>query len=345
MRIIIILGLMGATVSAPLIPQQRLMSASHSHELLLNLNNGQLLPLQLQGPFNSWIPPFSGISQQQLQAKFPGFSQFSSPALDRFARLFPNQASFPGQVSLPRGTQAGQLDPSQPQTVTQTPQNPNQALPYLVSFKVPQEQTQMLQYHPVYMLLPWEQPLPTGTQSPPQTGQQQFEEQMPFYTQFGYIPQQVEPVIPGGQQPVVSDPFMGIVPETFVMPAGGVIPYLQKEINFKHASSGISIPSTTQNPSTTKLFAPAVDPAITPELMEEKGSSEQDENPLPDNSHPGSYCCFTSKLPGTEIALLYPRFKLFPAETHKLATNQGQLNEPHDTSAGKLLSSLAIFRD
>ncbi|KAM5287648.1 odontogenic ameloblast-associated protein [Hipposideros larvatus] len=272
MKTIILLGLLGATMSAPLIPQH-LLSASHSNELLLNLNNAQLQPLRLQGPFNSWLAPFSGILQQQQQAQIPGLSPFSLSTLDQFARLFPNQVTFPGQASFAQGTQVGQLDPSQPQTPPQTQQSPNHVIPYVFSFKIPQEQAQMLQYYPVYMLLPWEQPQQTVTQSPPQTGQQQFEEQIPFYTQFGYIPQQTEPVIPGQQQ-LTFDTFIGTVPETGAMPAGGVIPYLQKEmINFRPASGGIFIPSTSQKPSTTSIFASDIDPTITPELMEEKAKT------------------------------------------------------------------------
>ncbi|KAF3825139.1 hypothetical protein GH733_005773, partial [Mirounga leonina] len=222
MKTIILLGLLGATMSAPLIPQH-LMSASNSNE----------------GPFNSWIPPFSGILQQQQQAQIPGLSQFSLPALDRFAGLFPNQVPFPGRVSFAQGTQVGQLDASQPQTPPQTQQGPNH----------------MLQYYPVYMLLPWEQSQQIATQSPPQTGQQQFEEQ----------------VMLGGRQQLALDPLLGPALETAVMPAGGVIPYLQKEvINFKHASGGIFIPSTSQKSSTTNSFAPAIDPTITPEMMEKK---------------------------------------------------------------------------
>ncbi|XP_006729402.1 odontogenic ameloblast-associated protein [Leptonychotes weddellii] len=183
MKTIILLGLLGATMSAPLIPQH-LMSASNSNELLLSLNNAQLQPLQLQGPFNLWIPPFSGILQQQQQAQIPGLSQFSLPALDWFAGLLPNQVPFPGRVSFAQGTQVGQLDASQPQTPPQTQQGPNH-------------------------------------------------------------------------------------------PAGGVIPYLQKEvINFKHASGGIFIPSTSQKSSTTNSFAPAIDPTITPELMEKKAKTD-----------------------------------------------------------------------
>nr|XP_045737017.1 odontogenic ameloblast-associated protein [Mirounga angustirostris] len=274
MKTIILLGLLGATMSAPLIPQH-LMSASNSNELLLSLNNAQLQPLQLQGPFNSWIPPFSGILQQQQQAQIPGLSQFSLPALDRFAGLFPNQVPFPGRVSFAQGTQVGQLDASQPQTPPQTQQGPNHVMPYVFSFKMPQEQAQMLQYYPVYMLLPWEQSQQIATRSPPQTGQQQFEEQMPFYTQFGYIPVQAEPVMLGGRQQLALDPLLGPALETAVMPAGGVIPYLQKEvINFKHASGGIFIPSTSQKSSTTNSFAPAIDPTITPELMEKKAKTD-----------------------------------------------------------------------
>nr|KAF6501717.1 odontogenic, ameloblast associated [Molossus molossus] len=257
MKTIILFGLLGATISAPIIPQ-RLLSASNSNEFLLNLNNAPLQPLQLQVPFNSWIPPFSGILQQQQQVQTPGLSPASVSTLDWVARLFPNQITFPGQVSVGQGNQLGQLDPSQPQTPVQTQQGPNQ----------------MLQYYPVYMLLPWEQPQQTVTESPPHTGQQQFEEQMPFYTQFGYIPQQVEPVIPGGQQKLAFDTFMGTAPETAAMPAGGVTPYLSKKmINFRHASGGMFIPSTSQKPSTTNVFAPAIDPTITPELMEDKAKT------------------------------------------------------------------------
>ncbi|XP_054445613.1 odontogenic ameloblast-associated protein [Pteronotus mesoamericanus] len=271
MKTIILWGLLGATMSAPLIPQ-RILSASNSNELLLNLNNAQLQPLQLQGPFNSWIPPFSGILQQQAQ--IPGLAPFSLSSLDQFARLFPNQISFPGQVSFPQENQVRQLDPSQPQTLVQTQQGPNYEMPYMFSFKMPQEQAQMLQFYPVYMLLPWEQPQQTVTQSPPQTGQQKFEEQMPTYTEFGNIPQQAEPFIPGGQQQLAFDTFLGTAPETVVMPAGGVIPYLQKEvINFRHTSGGIFTPSTSQKPSTTNVFVSAIDPTNTPELMEEKAKT------------------------------------------------------------------------
>nr|KAF6501718.1 odontogenic, ameloblast associated [Molossus molossus] len=237
MKTIILFGLLGATISAPIIPQ-RLLSASNSNEFLLNLNNAPLQPLQLQVPFNSWIPPFSGILQQQQQVQTPGLSPASVSTLDWVARLFPNQITFPGQVSVGQGNQLGQLDPSQPQTPVQTQQGPNQEIPY-VFFKMPQEQTQM-----------------------------------PFYTQFGYIPQQVEPVIPGGQQKLAFDTFMGTAPETAAMPAGGVTPYLSKKmINFRHASGGMFIPSTSQKPSTTNVFAPAIDPTITPELMEDKAKT------------------------------------------------------------------------
>ncbi|XP_055967145.1 odontogenic ameloblast-associated protein [Sorex fumeus] len=269
MKIIIFLGLLGATMPAPLIPQ-RLLSASHSHELLLNLNNGQLLPLQFQGPFNSWIPSFSGVPQQQQQTRNPSLSQFSATNLERFVKPFPNQVPSPGQVGNSRGTQVGPLELSKPQTPSQTQQNPNHVLPYIFPFKMPQEQTQMLQYYPIYMFLPWEQ---TATQSPAPTGQQQYEEQMPIYTQIGYIPQLAEPVVPGGQQQITFDPVIISVPETAAVPAGGVMPYFQNEmIDFKHASAGIAIPSTSPKPSTTNFFAPVIDPTITPELMEEKTS-------------------------------------------------------------------------
>lgn len=81
--------------------------------------------VSFQGPFNSWIPPFSGILPQQQQAQVPGLSQFSLSALNRFAGRFPNQMPFPGWVSFAQGTQVGQLDPSQPQTPPQSHQGPN----------------------------------------------------------------------------------------------------------------------------------------------------------------------------------------------------------------------------
>ncbi|XP_006142954.1 odontogenic ameloblast-associated protein [Tupaia chinensis] len=273
MKVVILLGLLGATLSAPLIPQ-RLLSASNSNELLLNLNNAQLLPLQLQGPFNSLIPPFSGIVQQQQQAQLPRLSQFSLSTLDQFARLLPNRIPFQGQVTFAQGTHTGQLDPLQSQTPLQTQQGSNHVMPYVVSVNMPQEREQMLQsYYPIYMFLPWESQQ-TVTQSPAQTGQQQFEEQMPFYTQFGYIPQQVEPAILGGQQHLAFDPFLSIAPETAVMVTGRVIPYFQKEvINFRHDNAGVFMPSTSPKPSTTNIFKSAVEPTVTPELSEEKAKT------------------------------------------------------------------------
>ena len=77
-----------------------------------------------QGPFNSWIPPFPGILQQQQQDQIPGLSPFSLSTLEQFAGLVPNQIFIPGQVGFAQGTQAGQLDPSQPQTPQQTQQSP-----------------------------------------------------------------------------------------------------------------------------------------------------------------------------------------------------------------------------
>lgn len=78
-----------------------------------------------QGPFYSWIPPFSGILQQQQQAQIPGQGPLSLSTLDQFAGLFPNQITFPGQVSFDHRTQIGQLDPSQSQTPVQIQQDPN----------------------------------------------------------------------------------------------------------------------------------------------------------------------------------------------------------------------------
>uniref|UniRef100_A0A5G2RCS7 Odontogenic ameloblast-associated protein n=1 Tax=Sus scrofa TaxID=9823 RepID=A0A5G2RCS7_PIG len=268
MKTMILLGILGATMSAPLIPQ-RLMSASNSNE-----RNASFLPfVSSQGP---WIPPFPVILQQrQQQAQIPGLSQFSLANLDWFAGLVPNQRAFPGQVSFAQVTEARQLDPHS----LRHHHRPNRVMPSLLSFKMPPEQGQMLQYYPVYMLLPWEQAQQTAAQSPPQTGQQLFEEQMPFYTELGYVPQQVEPVMPGGQQQPVFDPFLGTAPETAVMTAE-VLPYFQKEmIQFKHSNGGIFIPSTSQKPSTTNVFTSTVDPTITPKVMEKKAKTDSLKEP------------------------------------------------------------------
>uniref|UniRef100_A0A8C6QWV5 Odontogenic ameloblast-associated protein n=1 Tax=Nannospalax galili TaxID=1026970 RepID=A0A8C6QWV5_NANGA len=270
MKTIILLGLLGTISAAPLI-SQRLMSASNSHELLLNLNNGQLLPLQFQGPFNPWIPPFSGFLQQQQQAQIPGLPQFSLSTLDRFAGLLPNQMPFSRQVGFDQGGQAGQQDPLQPQTPLQIQQGTNH-MPYMVPFKMPQDQTQVLSYYPVYMLLPWEQSQQAVTPSPQQTGPQLFEEQIPFYNQFGYIPPQAEPGTPEGEQHLGFDTFVGTAPETAVMPAEGGLPHLEKEaVNFKHDNAGVFMPSP--KPSTTAFSSPAIDPTIAPVLPEQKAKS------------------------------------------------------------------------
>uniref|UniRef100_A0A8C6N390 Odontogenic ameloblast-associated protein n=1 Tax=Mus spicilegus TaxID=10103 RepID=A0A8C6N390_MUSSI len=263
MKIIILLGLIGATSSAPLI-SQRLLSASNSHELLLNLNNGQLLPLQFQGAFNSWIPPFPGFLQQQ-QAQVSGRPQFTLSTLESFAGLFPNQIPLSRQVGLAQGGQAGQPDLSQQQTSPQTQQSAS-PMSYVVPVKVPQDQTQMFQYYPVYMLLPWEQPQQTVTSSPQHTGQQLFEEQIPFYNQFGFAPPQAEPGVPGGQQHLAFDSFVGTAPETPGMPVEGSLLYPQKEpISFKHDNAGVFMPTTSPKPSTDNFFTSGIDPTIAPE--------------------------------------------------------------------------------
>ncbi|XP_048220680.1 odontogenic ameloblast-associated protein [Perognathus longimembris pacificus] len=258
MKAFILLGLLGATLSAPLVPQ-RLLSASNSHELLLNLNNGQLLPLQLRGPFNPWIPPFSGILPPQQAAPVAGRPQFPLALLDGLAGLFPNQIPFPRPGRFAQGAQAGQLDPSPPQpTPPQNQQGPNH-IPYIISFKIPQEQTQTLQYYPAYMLLPWDQAQQAATQSPQQTGQQQFEEQG----------------VQEGQQQLSFDTFLGTVPETAAMPAEGGVPYLQNEvINFRPESAGVLVPTTTPKPSTTDSFTPTKDPTLARLLPEEKAKTD-----------------------------------------------------------------------
>lgn len=84
--------------------------------------------VSFQGPFYSWIPPFSGILQQQQQAQIPGQGPLSLSTLERFAGLFPNQITFPGQVNFDHRTQMGQLDPSQFQRAVQIQQGPNHVI-------------------------------------------------------------------------------------------------------------------------------------------------------------------------------------------------------------------------
>nr|XP_048283919.1 odontogenic ameloblast-associated protein [Myodes glareolus] len=271
MKIIILLGLLGATSSAPLV-SHRLLSASNSHELLLNLNNGQLLPLGFQGAFNPWISPFPGIlqqqqqQQQQQQAQVPGGLQFPLTTLESFAGLFPNQIPFSGQFGITQVGQAGPPELSQ----QQTPQGAN-LMSYVVPFKVPQDQTQMFGYYPVYMFLPWEQLQQAVTSSPQQTGPQLFEEQIPFYNQFGYISQQAEPDVQGGQQHLAVDAFVGTAPETPGMPTEGGPLYSQREpVGFKHDNAGVFMPSTSPKPSSKNVFTPAIDPTIAPVLPEQK---------------------------------------------------------------------------
>ncbi|XP_010604388.1 odontogenic ameloblast-associated protein [Fukomys damarensis] len=274
MKIIIFLGLLGATLSAPLIPRH-LLSASNSNELLLNLNNGELLPLKLQGPLNSWVPPFSRRGPlQQPQAPIPALPQISLSTVDQLVGLFPNEIPFLRQVSFAQGAQTGQLDPSQPQTPSQTQQGPNPVMPYVFPFNMPQEQAQTHQYYPVYMFLPWEQPQQTATQSPQQTGPQQFEEQIPFYAQHEYIPQPAETGVPGGQQQSALDPLLSRAPETVVMPAG-MMPYLQNEgVNFQHDKAGVFMHSTSPKPRTANFFTTAIDPKLASELPEEKAMTD-----------------------------------------------------------------------
>uniref|UniRef100_A0A8C9QV25 Odontogenic ameloblast-associated protein n=1 Tax=Spermophilus dauricus TaxID=99837 RepID=A0A8C9QV25_SPEDA len=257
MKIIIFLGLLGVTFSAPV------------STFFLSL-------VCSQGPFNSWIPPFSGFLQQQQQAAIPGQPQLSLSTLDQFAGLSPSQIPFPRQVGFAQGAQAGHLGPSQPQAPPQTQQGPNHMMPYVFPFKMPQEQAQMLQYYPVYMLLPWEQPQQTVTQSPQQTGQQKFEEQVlrVFYL-FLFFSTLFIYGVPGGQQQLALDTLLGTAPETVVMPGGGVLPYLQKEvIKFRHDSAGAFMPSTSPTPSNTKAFASALNPTIASVLPEEKAKTD-----------------------------------------------------------------------
>ncbi|XP_063096539.1 odontogenic ameloblast-associated protein [Cavia porcellus] len=248
------------------------MSASNSHELLLNLNNGQLLPLRVQGPLAPWIPSFSGLPLQQ-QAPIPGQPQISLPALNPLAGLLPNELPFPRQVGFAQGAQTGQLDAAQLQTPSQATQGPNPVMPYVYPFKPPQEQAQV--YYPVYMLLPWEQYQQTATQSPQQTGPPLFEEQIPFDAQYGYITQPEETGVPGGQQQFILEPLLGTAPETVLMPGGEVIPFLQKEVvNFRHDKAEVLRHSTSPKPSTATVFTSGVDTTTASMLAEQKAKTD-----------------------------------------------------------------------
>ncbi|EGW08954.1 Odontogenic ameloblast-associated protein [Cricetulus griseus] len=259
MKILILLGLIGATSAAPLV-SQRLLSASNSHE----------------GAFNPWIPPFPGFlqqQQQQQQAQVPGLPQFPLSTLESLAGLFPNQIPFSGQVGFAQGGQAGQPDLSQPQTPPQSQQVAN-LMSYMVPFKVPQDQTQVLGYYPIYMLLPWEQTQQMVTSSPQQTGPQLFEEQD----------------VQGGQQHLAFDTFVGTAPETPGMPTEGKPLYSQREpVNFKLDNVGVFMPSTSLKPNTDHVFTSAIDPTIAPVLPEQKASDSDESISLiycPPNLYP-----------------------------------------------------------
>ncbi|XP_040602534.1 odontogenic ameloblast-associated protein [Mesocricetus auratus] len=283
MKFFILLGLIGATTAAPLV-SQRLLSASNSHELLLSLNNGRLLPLQFQGAFNPWVPPFPGFlqqqqQQQQQQAQVPGLPQIPLSTLESFAGLFTNQMPFSGQTGFAQGGQAGQLDLAQPQTPPQSQQVAN-LMSYVVPFRGPQDQTQMFGYYPVYMLLPWEQPQQTVTSSPQQTGPQLFEEQIPFYNQFGYVPQQAEPDVQGGQQHLAFGTFVGTAPENPGMPTEGGPLYSQREpVNFKLDNAGVFMPATSPKPNIDHVFTSAIDSTIAPVLPEQKAKTDDIREP------------------------------------------------------------------
>uniref|UniRef100_H0VC06 Odontogenic ameloblast-associated protein n=1 Tax=Cavia porcellus TaxID=10141 RepID=H0VC06_CAVPO len=257
MKIIIFLGLLGATLSAPVSDFIALL-------LLLNLNNGQLLPLRVQGPLAPWIPSFSGLPLQQ-QAPIPGQPQISLPALNPLAGLLPNELPFPRQVGFAQGAQTGQLDAAQLQTPSQATQGPNPVMPYVYPFKPPQEQAQV--YYPVYMLLPWEQYQQTATQSPQQTGPPLFEEQ---YSKADFA--EPEAGVPGGQQQFILEPLLGTAPET---PGGEVIPFLQKEVvNFRHDKAEVLRHSTSPKPSTATVFTSGVDTTTASMLAEQKAKTD-----------------------------------------------------------------------
>ncbi|XP_036620921.1 odontogenic ameloblast-associated protein [Trichosurus vulpecula] len=109
MRTVILLGFLGVTFAAPLIPQP-LLSASNSKELLMGLNNARLRNFQ-------------------TRTQTSGLSQTSRSSLGHFGGPVPNQIPFPGQVKLAQRTQAVQQEPSQLQTLQQNQQDPYQGLP------------------------------------------------------------------------------------------------------------------------------------------------------------------------------------------------------------------------
>ncbi|CAO2639459.1 Odontogenic ameloblast-associated protein, partial [Lemmus lemmus] len=227
-----------------------------------------------QGAYNPWTSPFPGIlqqqqQQQQQQAQIPGGPQFPLSTLENFAGLFPNQIPFSGQFGLAQVGQAGQPELSQQQTPPQTPQGAN--LSYMVPFKGPQDQTQMLGYYPVYMVVPWEQLQQVVTSSPQQTRPQLFEEQVLCGFIFNLISSILEKDAQGGQQHLVSDTFLGTAPETPGMPTEGGPLYSQIEpVSFKHGNAGVFMPSTSPKPSSKNVLTPAIDPTIAPVLPEQK---------------------------------------------------------------------------
>ncbi|XP_044536972.1 odontogenic ameloblast-associated protein [Gracilinanus agilis] len=243
MRPAILLGCLGVALAAPLLPRP-LLSASHSHELLVGLSNARLgvLPPSRQAPANPLIFPL------QQWPPIPGLSRSS---LGHFGGLVPNEIPFPGQVKLAQRSPAVQQEPPQLQMLQQNQQDPYQMVPF----------------YPVCTYGPQDLPI----QFSPQVGPPLPQEQIPSYPEFGCLTQQAGPVLPGGQQERTFDPLRGDAPETPAMPVENVLPYAQREmVNLGNPYAGIFMPSYPLKHQTANILASPTDNVIPLELIEEK---------------------------------------------------------------------------
>ncbi|XP_030048005.1 odontogenic ameloblast-associated protein-like [Microcaecilia unicolor] len=246
--------LFGTAFALPLIPQ-RFASGSASNELLVGLGlglgagaGGLVPPLQQLRTMNPFIPPILElVQQQQQQPQNPVMPQNPFAVRIPFAARLTNAVGIPGQMpfpgqgqfpQVPQGTQQGQHDPMQSQIPQQNQQQPNQLMPYIISYGMPPR----------------------------------MDQNMPPFTQFGFIPQRGGFVMPGGQQqPMPNDVVPGGATVTQVMPAVNVVPHFPNEIlNFGNANPGALILLPSQAPTTPGALTSSTDPAVDPSHVENK---------------------------------------------------------------------------
>ncbi|XP_064423576.1 odontogenic ameloblast-associated protein isoform X1 [Latimeria chalumnae] len=187
--LVLVLCLVSTACAFPIL-QQRVLSASNSNEMLRSVG---FLPIQPQGPVLPFginpLPPQVPLLPPQVPLLPP---QVPFLPQNPFPPTFPFFPQVAGSPQAPQVDTIPQLDPLQPQP-PQQPQEPNQVLPFFYALGFPQQpgQGQRLPYVPMYMYPQQQYLFQQSAQQPPQS--------IPFYNQFGYVPQQV-----GNQQAVAQ---------------------------------------------------------------------------------------------------------------------------------------------